>query len=568
MYTVAAHFPKNAPASAANVNARRLRPTPIDTVRRAPNGRHLWIAGLPIAPGRDLARVLDTALDGDLAATVATLTSLDGAFAAFVWDSPSRKFVIVTDFAGIQPVYMRHTSDGLAVAPTVRELADGAEPDPAGWGAFVGFGHFIGERTSVAGVTRVDRAAVLEYEPETNRLSTRTYWRWPDVNPRITEADLDTEQMLRLLEANVTAYEPYGTRGTLLLSGGYESRLLAALLDRTGSCPSALTLRNPYEHFEIDGRFAARISRLLGIPHRVQDPDPDFFSTDKFLEYVTLSDVGTTSVNLFIAQVYAELEKSGAQATWDGVGYGIVIKDKSAPSFEAFFKKALKPRDSATWEAARRVFAPAFVDAMWTQVHETMAAEVARCHEGPAGVAEYFVRNRARNRTTPNAVKVYANHVLPFMPGLTKAFYECLVPIPPKFKAGDALYRRILDRHFPALARVPYCSGGHPLPGTRPDLEYRFLAARGKVIQHPRVGHVLRRVGVMPVRPESAKVRYAVRSADANDGVLNADGVRELQRTQPTGRNDDTLARELVFYWSMWREMATHNRLSGAALSA
>jgi hypothetical protein len=44
-----------------------------------------------------------------------------------------------------------------------------------------------------------------------------------------------------------------------------------------------------------------------------------------------------------------------------------------------------------------------------------------------------------------------------------------------------------------------------------------------------------------------------VRSADVDDCVLNADGVRELQRTQLTGRNDDTLARARL-YWSMLRD--------------
>jgi len=28
-----------------------------------------------------------------------------------------------------------------------------------------------------------------------------------------------------------------------------------------------------------------------------------------------------------------------------------------------------------------------------------------------------------------------------------------------------------------------------------------------------------------------------------------------LQRTPPTGANADSFARELVFYWSMWREI-------------
>jgi hypothetical protein len=566
MYTVTANFQRDVPASAANVNARRLRSTAVDTVRVRPDGRRMWIAGLPIAPGRNLNHVLARALDGDLEQTIAALTSLDGAFAAFVWEPVTRRLVVVTDFMGSQPLYIRRAPGELAIAGTIRELADRCAPDPAGWGAFVGLGHFIGERTSAAGVTRVPAATVVEYDPDADRLSTSTYWRWPDVNPRITEADVDTGELLDLLTASIESYAPYGAEGTLLLSGGYESRLLAGLLTRSGTRPTALTLRNPYEHLEIDGRFAARIAREVGIAHDVRDPNPEFFSTERFLEYVRLSDVATTSVNLFIAQVCSELQAARVQASWDGVCYGTLIKDKSEPSFDAFLRRALKPADSTVWRAARRVFAADFVDAMWADLHTTLSDEIARCHEGPPGVAEFFVRNRARNRTTPNALKVYANFVLPFMPGLTKAFYEQAVPIPPPLKADDALYRRILDRHFPALARVPYCTGGHLLPGSSPTLEYLLLAARSAVIEHPRVGSVLRRLGLTPARPESLVVTNAVRTVNPDDPVLNRDSVRKLQQTAADGTNEDTLARELVFYWTAWRRVM--NQAPGYRLQA
>jgi hypothetical protein len=567
MYTVSANYSKSTPATAANVNARRIRSTPIDAMLACPAGRHLWIAGLPVAPGRNVRDVLARAIEGDLGATVEALTGLDGAFTAFVWDPTRRRMVIVTDFLGVQPLYMRRTAGELALAGTIRELAAAGQPDPAGWGAFLGFGHFIGERTSVADVTRVPPATILEYEPDVDRLSTRAYWKWPDVQPQITEPD--TGELLELLGASIDAYREYGSDGTLLLSGGYESRLLAALLVRSGMRPTALTLRNPYEHLEIDGRFGARVARELRIRHDIRDPDPNFFSTDKYLDYVTLSDVGTTSVNLFIAQVCSELQAVGAPASWDGVCYGTVIKDKSAPSFDAFVHKSLKTVDAPEWQAARRVFSPALVDNMWSEMQRTLAEEIARCHEGPAGVAEFFVRNRARNRTTPNALKVYASFLLPFMPGLTKAFYERAVTIPPRVKAHDALYRRILERHFPALGRLPYCSGGELLPGASPTLEYRWLAARSAVVEHPRIGNALRRLGLTAARPQSAFVSNAVHAADLDDPMLDADGVRELQRTSPRGTNEDTFARELLFYWSMWRRMTRSTREpSRSAISA
>lgn len=533
--------------------------------REGPLGRRIWVVGVPTAARGDLGHVLDGAASGDLASATRALTLLDGAFAAFVWDPLERRFLVISDFAGFQPLYMRREPGSVMFAPRIDALAGGSGPDPAGWGAFVGFGHFIGDRTSATGVTRVEPATILEYEPDADRLTASAYWSWPDVDPRITSADMDTGELLDLLAASIDAYAPYREEGTLLLSGGYESRLLAALLVRAGRRPAALTVRNPYEHLEIDGRFAARVARALGIPHDVRDSEPGFFSTDRYLDYVRLSEVGTTSVDLFIAQVGSALEAARVRASWDGVSYGVVIKDKSEPSFDAFVRRALRPSDSAAWQAARRVFPAAFVEAMEAGVRSALADEIGRCHEGPAGVAELFVRNRARNRTTPNALKVYASFLIPLMPGLTKAFYERVVPIPPALKAHDALYRRIIERHFPALGRLPYCSGGELMPGTRPDLAYRLLAARSAIVEHPRIGNVLRRAGLTPSRPRSAVVRRAVESANLDEEWLNADGVRGLQRTPPTGTNDDTFARELVFYWSMWRELVARAGASGPA---
>jgi hypothetical protein len=193
---------------------------------------------------------------------------------------------------------------------------------------------------------------------------------------------------------------------------------------------------------------------------------------------------------------------------------------------------------------------------MWSEMQGTLTHEIARCHQGPAGVAEFFVGHRARNRTTPNALKVYANLLLPFMPGLTKAFYERAVSIPPVVKAHDGLYRRILERHFPRLARLPYCSGGELLPGSRPTVGYRLLAARSAVVEHSRIGNALRRIGLTPARAESAVVAQALRGVDLDDPMLNPDGIRILQRiNRRAATNEETFARELIFYWMMWRKV-------------
>jgi hypothetical protein len=554
MHTVAAHFSKKIPASAANVNARRLHATPVDTTRTGPQGRELWISGLPVTPGRSLDRTLDAAVTGDIDSAVRTLTSLEGAFAAFLWDAAASRLIVINDFAGLYPIYMRRSHGALSVAPTIAELSDGT-PDPAGWGAFIGFGHFVGERTSAAGVTRLPPATVLDYDASTDRLTTRAYWRWPAASSKLTIDRVDTGAIVEAIAASVSAYDVYGTEPTLLLSGGFESRLLAALLTRAGRRPRALTLRNPYEHFEIDGRFAAWVARELGLEHDLRDPDPDFFSTEKFLEYVRLHEVASTSVNLFIAQVCSELRAAGVTASWDGFPFGSVIKEKSAATFDLFLKKTRRGPESPMWRAAKQVFQPEFVDEMTQALDEAIAREIEQCHEGRHGTQQFFQRNRIRHRIAPNTLKVYANFILPLLPGLTKDVYTQVVPIPPEVRAGEAVYFRIFERHFPPLARLPWCSGGHLMPGTRTGLGYRAIAARSALLEHRRLGHLLRKAGLAPSRPESAVVTRAVRDANLDDPFMRAEGVRALQRSLPSGIVEDTYARELVFYWSMWREV-------------
>ncbi len=451
---------------------------------------------------------------------------------------------------------MRRTAGSIAFAPRIDALARTPSPDAAGWGGFVGFGHFVGERTSVEGVTRVPPATIIEYEPVNDRLSAARSWQWPSVSPALTLEEVDTGELLALLDANIRAYEAYHDGvSTLLLSGGFESRLKAALLTRAGQSPSALTLLNRYEHFGVEGRFAARVARELGLRHVIRDPGLDFFSTAKYHEYVRLHEVASTSVNLFIAQVAAELQAAGAHASWDGFPFGSIVKEKSGESFDAFLRHTMKPLDGPEWRAAEQVFARAFADDMRGGLEQAIRQEIAACHPAPHGTQQFFHRNRVRHRIAPNTLKVYSTFLQPFLPGLTKAFYERVVAIPPDVRKGEALYFRIFERHFPSLARLPWCSGGRLLPGTHLRAGYRALGARNAVIGHARVGRLLRRAGLAPSPPQCRWVDQAVRDALLDDPYVNADGIRALQRTRPTGTRADTVARELVFYWSMWREV-------------
>ncbi len=229
--------------------------------------------------------------------------------------------------------------------------------------------------------------------------------------------------------------------------------------------------------------------------------------------------------------------------------FGLLMKDFSNPTPQRWAVEYLSPA-SSLWQAARLVFAPSFVDAMRDGLHATVSREMARYDDSLEGHALFFMSNRARRRAMPNPIKIFGRHAWPFLPGLTQRCVDVLWRIPIREKVDERLYRRVLERHFPELARIPYCSHGHLLPGTGRGLGYRVLAARSAFVQHPRVGDWLRRVGVVPDdASEPTPVATALTRVDLDSPFLDADGVRRLKAMGATRDPAGSMGRELVFYW-------------------
>src|SRR5699024_6658974 len=149
----------------------------------------------------------------------------DGAFTGVFWDEQQNVLVVATDCLGMQPLYMRHDDGGLTLASDTKAVP--GEPDLAAWGAFLSIGHPIGNRSLVNEVKRVPAASILTDDCSRQRLDIRSYWEWPEPSDAWQRYDF-----LAALEADVQAYAALGDPGTLLLSGGFDSRLLLFLLKR------------------------------------------------------------------------------------------------------------------------------------------------------------------------------------------------------------------------------------------------------------------------------------------------------------------------------------------------
>ncbi len=199
------------------------------------------------------------------------LERLNGMFAFALWDARERRLVLARDRLGVKPLYVLEMGRTLAFASEVRALA-AAFPHAVSldWPAIDAYLHF-GFVPQDAGVWREVRALppahVLEATEREVRL--RRYWALelaPASAPRPGGWRVAVREVLgRAVARRLAADVPVG----VLLSGGVDSSLVAALARREGGDPHAFTVA--FAGAEDDPHsdlWAARhVARRLGLRH-------------------------------------------------------------------------------------------------------------------------------------------------------------------------------------------------------------------------------------------------------------------------------------------------------------
>jgi len=495
-------------------------------------GNLCFFTGTPIN-GPDANAIVDAE------AAVRLFPQYDGAFIGVFLDEARHVLVVATDSLGMQPLYVRHADDELILVSETKALP--GEPDLAAWGAFISIGHPIGARSLMHGLARVPAGSLLTYELVRRRLDIRPYWQWPE--PSDAWRDFD---FLSALEHDIRAYAAYGDPGTVLLSGGFDSRLLLFLLKRADVPADALIIAHEDEHDDADGRLAQAIAKVASVRVRKAYPPSDFFSSQAYLDYLAASDAGFPSLDLFIAKVASQID---AKAVWDGLAPGFVFMPLHQPEggFDAYLRQEIRGSESAIWMAAGILFQPDAVAAMREGFANDLQKELGRLPRDMYGLARFVIENRSRNRPAMNPLKVYANCVNAFTPGLSKNFMAHAATIPFQEKQGGRFYRRLFDRLDGCGLSVPFVSGGDLLPGHRFSLSYYRECLRAKQKRYrSRYPTLFPGRRVVPPKRSSYLGEHLFEN---DDGWLNP-SVRERLKTPETGNQ---LAWKLLFHWKAWQ---------------
>jgi hypothetical protein len=474
----------------------------------------------------------------------------EGIFNFFYLDKSARKFVVCTDFLGFQPLYW--LTEGSNIYFSSHTKFFDRDFDPAGWGSFLSFGYTIGDLTLTSKVKRVPPGRVIVIDLDSKNVSTSQYWNFSNISysPSI---DSLYESMVDSVDKAISVAN---SDHFLLMSGGFDSRLIACLLKRR-SCPFRGVIVSHYdENFDADAKLAKALARQLSIPYDFYTPEKDYFSSKAYLDYLFESDSEISSLYLFISQV-AQYVPQGT--VWDGIIPGGSLKG-SKGGFQTYLSSRMRTYEDSVWDAARQVFATGVAEQMWQSFQDTLHKDVSQYSDDSEGVTLYNFQNRMRNRIAPNPFKIFQRNAQIMTLGMTKDYINCAMGFNYKEKGEHKLYFKILSRYFPEALKIPFAHGSNLVRFKKFNFQFEILFAANNVVhllrRHPRLVSLLGMNTNKNSFIDSSFLKFYNVNFE-NDSMLNHQFIMKLLR----GDVISPIATNVLFYWWIWRMIHKGNFL-------
>lgn len=460
--------------------------------------------------------------------------------------------MIATDFLGLWPLYCKHEGKDILFSSATRAFS--GDFDPVGWGAFFTLGSAVGSHTLTHGVQRVDGGSIWTIDLVDRQYQIRRYWSLNTSTPDNSYSLSDIHERLHQ-SMKRTLDEAPDVSQSIMMSGGFDSRLMMAMLSETNANVQPIVVSHYDENSDADARFALTILKKFGIKSSIQTPDYDFFSSESFLDYLFNSDAETPSLYLFIAQVFQFIPPG---MVWDGLLPGCTLVNplhevEDGGCFASFLAQEGKSIKGPVWNAVREVFRSDIADSFEEGFRKAWKEVTSQYSDDEDGIARYYLENRARHRTGINPFKAFQSKSQVVTLGMTKDYVEAAMAIPATEKRNHRLYRELFREYHRRALSAPLVHGNKLEPPEHFSPKFQLFCAYNRINEelrkHPRL---IRSLGLNSqyrgFSPSAFLGREFMRSEDPALDPKFLDKIKNNKSVSP-------ISKKLLFHWKVWRSL-------------
>ena len=492
------------------------------------------------------------------------LRDIDGVFAAIHHDPTGKRVLIASDRYAFFPLYYYAGEDLLMVSCECKALTrtlPGLTPDAGGYGDFFYFGHTISNRTIFREIKTLAPGQYLEWRE--GKTTCHRYWSVSEIPVR-DPADVSAVEPNARFVGAVESLLDRSRPQTLLLSAGFDSRLILGALLKLGCRPDILHVA-----WDRERGLAPRLAKSLGLDCRVVPlrGAPQAF-LDAFEAFYAVDGMKTTfyPVPIPAATVPPYLEE-GMGCVWDGLVMGQLGGSQiRSASFPANLRLSLFLR-ARNQPLLRMILRRDWYECIEREFWHGLRRETESFPAGADGWGRFLVANRIRRRGAVNPHQIFRRKASIITPGAMPSFVDFLLTVPAALRRDYRLYVELYKQCYPELMRVPIVSGAKYFDWTEARRRHSGMRHHGK-----RLGILARRLGVMPHLEKVLRAKYrspytqpafmlnVVRRGGLGNDMFRQDVVQKILR-KVEGRSHAWLdALAIVFFVELWRLLMVEGR--------
>jgi len=388
---------------------------------------------------------------------------LNGSFILAIWDNKKQELTIANDYYGTKLLYYTEQNRYLLFGSEIKAILEDNNfrilLDDIALSEFFCFGYVLGNKTFIKDIKSLPPASIMTCKD--GKISVENYYPLDIEEDKRHSKEYHIERLSELILQAVERRMKGDKKIGLLLSGGFDSRLIAGSIDKKHYPIHAFTWG---EQKCNDVLVAKAIARRLGMEHHIFDYKPQdlienaekaIFITDGMLDF---SNTHGTINRVQKVKKYCDIILNG-YAGGEILGADEVGREVFSSKNEEQFIKAMynQLKGSAEEETLEALFNNSCCKKAKNAPYESIRRYLKKYKNKSYSIRcqLFTLRDGILNCFGKYGLSIWNSQVEYRTPFFDNDLMDAVLRIPKEYKREHKIYREVMIKLFPSLCRIP-----------------------------------------------------------------------------------------------------------------